>query len=178
MCLETRRRAADDSRPGSWKRSGNGSANVLKGANGNDVLVGGGGADTMYGGADNDLLRGGSGNDTLYGGAGDDLFRFDTALSTSTVENVDRIKDFNPTRDTIELENSIFTKLGTGTTIDPAFFRSNTTGRARDSNDYLVYETDTGKLFYDANGNAAGGSVQIASLQPNLELTSADYVLV
>jgi serralysin len=160
--------------------TGNGSANVLKGENGNDALVGASGADTLYGGAQNDLLRGGAGNDVLHGGPGDDKFRFDTALSTSAVKNVDRVVDFNPAQDTIQLENSIFTKFGTGTTgaINPAYFKMNTTGVAQDSNDYIVYETDTGKLFYDANGSAAGGSVQFALLQPNLVLTGADYVLV
>jgi serralysin len=160
--------------------TGNGSANVLKGADGNDVLAGAGGADSLYGGAQNDLLRGGAGNDVLHGGPGNDKFRFDTPLSTSSVKNVDEVKDFNPAQDTIQLENSIFTKLGAATlgAINPAFFRANSTGQARDGNDYIVYETDTGKLFYDANGSAAGASVQIALLQPNLALTSADYVLV
>jgi len=159
---------------------GNNAANVLRGANGNDVLVGSGGADSLYGDANNDLLRGGAGNDILWGGLGNDIFRFDAALSTARVKNVDQIKDFNPARDTIQLENSIFTKFGTGTTgtINPAFFRANTSGLAQDSNDYIIYETDTGKLFYDSNGNAAGGSVQIAVLGVNLAMTSADYVLI
>jgi hypothetical protein len=43
---------------------------------------------------------------------------------------------------------------------------------------HIIYETDTGKLFYDSNGNAAGGSVQIALLGINLALTSADFVLI
>ena len=153
---------------------------MLQGANGNDVLIGASGADTLYGDANNDLLRGGAGNDILCGGSGNDFFRFDAALSTSTVKNVDQIKDFNPIQDTIQLENSIFTKFGASTTgtINSAYFRANTTGLAQDSNDYIIYETDTGKLFYDSNGSAAGGSVQIALLGANLAMTSADYVLI
>jgi len=160
--------------------TGNAAANVLRGGDGNDALAGGSGADTLYGDAGNDLLRGGAGNDLLYGGAGNDIFRFDTALSTSTVKNDDSLRYFNPAQDTIQLENSIFTKFGTSTTgpISAAYFKANSTGLAQDSNDYLIYETDTGKLFYDTNGSAAGGSVQIALLDPNLALTSADYVLV
>lgn len=34
-----------------------------------------------------------------------------------------------------------------------------------DSNDYLVYEKDTRKLFYDADGSGAGKSIQIATLE-------------
>ncbi len=54
----------------------------------------------------------------------------------------------------------------------------NTTGLAQDSNDYLIYESDTGKLFYDADGNGAGASVQFAQLGTSLALTTADFVLV
>lgn len=100
--------------------------------------------------------------------------------SPAGATNVDQVKDYSPSQDTIQLENSIFTKFGTGTTgtINSAYFRANATGLAQDSNDYLVYETDTGKLFYDSNGSAAGGSVQFAQLGTNLALTYADYVLI
>jgi hypothetical protein len=42
----------------------------------------------------------------------------------------------------------------------------------------VIYETDTGKLFYDSNGSAAGGSVHIATLGPNLGLTRADFFVI
>ena len=94
--------------------------------------------------------------------------------------NVDRIGDFDPVTDTLQLENSIFTRFGTATTgpINAAFFRANSTGLAQDGNDYIVYETDTGRLTYDFNGNAAGGAVQFAVLGVGLALTSADFVLI
>ena len=118
------------------------------------------------------------GNDTLTGGAGQDTFRFDTILNGLT--NVDRITDFVVADDTIQLENSIFTKFGLSTTgaINSAYFKANITGLAADNNDYIIYETDTGKLFYDADGNGVGASVQIALLGTNLTLTSSDFVLV
>jgi len=160
--------------------TGNNGANILHGNASNDVLVGGIGADTLYGDANNDLLRGGVGNDILWGGSGSDSFRFDTALSTTTLANLDQIKDFNPVEDTIQLENSIFTKFGTATTgtINSDFFKSISTGGATDANDYIVYNKTTGELFYDTNGSAAGGSVKIALLGMNLNLTAADFVLV
>ena len=37
-------------------------------------------------------------------------------------------------------------------------FVRNGSGLAQDANDRIVYETDTGRLSYDSNGNAAGGS--------------------
>lgn len=158
--------------------SGGAGNDILNGGTGNDTLEGGTGNDHMTGGVGNDLLRGGDGHDILYGSTGQDLFRLDAALSATT--NIDQIKDFSPADDTVQLENAIFTKFGTATTgtINAAYFRANTTGLAADSNDYIVYETDTGKLFYDSNGNAAGAAVQIAMLGTNLALTYADFVLV
>ena len=77
-------------------------------------------------------------------------------------------------------QHSFFQLLHQGTTgaINAAYFMANTTGLAQDSNDYIIYEKDTGELFYDANGSAAGGSVQIALVGVDLALTSADFVLV
>ena len=160
--------------------TGSSGANIIKGGGGNDTVTGGGGSDSLYGDAGNDLLRGGAGNDVLYGGAGRDLFRFDAALSTATVRNVDKIMDFSVVDDTIQLENAFFTKFGTTTTgtIASGNFRANTAGRAADANDYIVYETDTGKLFYDADGSAAGAAVEVAVIGTNLALTYADFVLV
>ncbi|MER2552104.1 MAG: calcium-binding protein [Thauera sp.] len=158
--------------------TGNAAANKLHGLAGNDVLVGNGGTDTLYGDSGNDLLRGGTGNDILNGGSGTDLFRLDTALNAST--NVDQIRDFVAADDTIQLENAIFTRFGATTTgvIGADKFTANSTGRASDSNDYIVYETDTGKLFYDADGSGAGASVQIALIGTLPSLTHADFVLV
>lgn len=159
--------------------TGNSGANLIRGGNGHDTVIGGSGNDTLYGDAGNDLLRGGTGNDILYGGAGKDIFRFDTALGTSTTPNIDQIKDFSVLDDTIQLENAIFKSFATKTgVIGSGNFKANLTGRATDSNDYIIYETDTGKVFYDADGSGAAASVQIALVGTGLALSSADFVLV
>jgi Ca2+-binding RTX toxin-like protein len=54
----------------------------------------------------------------------------------------------------------------------------NTTGLAADANDRIIYETDTGRLFYDSNGNAAGGSVHFATLAPNVALSNVDFQVI
>ncbi len=155
--------------------SGNNGGNVIAGNGGNDVLRGYGGNDTLNGGTGNDVIYGGAGKDTLTGGAGYDRFVFDTALNPAS--NVDRITDFSVPNDTIVLENAIFKGLAAGTLAAGAFVK-NTTGLAADATDRIVYETDTGKLFYDSNGKAAGGSVHFATLAPNLALTNADFVVI
>ena len=66
------------------KLNGNGQANIISGAGGDDTIAGADGSDTMTGrggddaisgGDGNDEINGWAGNDTLMGGNGDDLLR-------------------------------------------------------------------------------------------------------
>ena len=43
-------------------------------------------------------------------------------------------------------------------------FASNAGGNATDANDYVLYDSSTGNLYYDADGNGAGARVLIANL--------------
>jgi hypothetical protein len=156
------------------KLTGNDNLNILDGGAGNDTLSGGGGTDTLNGGAGADRMLGGLGQDKLVGGTGNDTFVFDTALSSS---NVDVVDSFNPVDDTFQLENAVFTALSTGRLAASEFVK-NTTGLAKDANDHVIYETDTGWLNYDYNGSAAGGGVHFAHLSPNLQLSSADFQVI
>jgi serralysin len=158
---------------GADKLVGNGVANVLNGASGNDKLWGYGDNDYLYGFSGNDFLYGGDGADYLSGGAGKDTFVFNTAASS---ESFDTIADFSVKDDTIQLDNAIFTKLGKTGTLSSSIFRKATV--AFDSNDYLIYNPKTGALLYDSNGKAAGGMEQIATLQKNLALTAADFSII
>jgi Ca2+-binding RTX toxin-like protein len=155
--------------------TGNDGNNTLTGTSFNDVLEGNRGSDTLVGNGGADRLFGGLGNDTLTGGAGTDSFIFNTATNATT--NRDTITDFNVVDDTIQLENAIFTALGaaTGTLAVGAFVIGTA---ARDAADRIVYNSGTGALFYDNNGNAAGGSVQIATLTTGLALTNNDFLII
>jgi Ca2+-binding RTX toxin-like protein len=133
--------------------------------------------DTLTGNAAKNTLNGGLGNDRLTGGAGADVFVFNTAPNATS--NVDTITDFQVSADKIYLENAIFTALGASTgTLSAAAFWKNTTGVANDGSDRIVYNSTTGALFYDSNGNGSGGSVQIAKLAANLALTNSDFVII
>lgn len=46
---------------------------VIRGGDGDDVLIGGSGRDVIYGGSGNDVLMGNGGRDSLYGDRGNDL---------------------------------------------------------------------------------------------------------
>jgi Ca2+-binding RTX toxin-like protein len=132
-------------------------------------------AQTVIGNAGANIINGKGGGDALTGLGGKDIFRFDTALGSG---NVDNITDFLVIDDTIQLENAIFKALTATGTLASAAFRANTTGKAGDASDRIIYETDTGKLFYDADGTGATAGVHFATLTANLGLTNADFVVI
>lgn len=163
---------------GTANKSGTGNAlsNTLTGNTGNNILSGFAGNDTIDGGLGNDLVNGGVGNDILTGGDGLDTFVFSNALNATT--NVDTINGFTVADDTIRLENSIFTAIvGTGT-LTAAQFVTNTTGQAADADDRIIYDSDTGRLLYDSDGDGAGGSVHFATVGTNLGITASDFFIV
>jgi VCBS repeat-containing protein len=150
---------------------------IIVGTLGNDSITAGVGNDSMSGGAGNDTLSGGTGNDTLVGGAGNDVltggdgadrFVFDTTLGSS---NVDTIKDLVTGTDKIVLSAKVFTKF-TGSTAGTAITAGNlvigagATAKAADSNDYLIYDTGTDVLYYDADGNGSGALVAFVKVEP------------
>ncbi len=157
--------------------TGNGLANTITGNTGANAIFGGGGNDTIRGGEGNDRLNGAAGNDVLTGNAGKDTFVFNSALNGST--NVDRITDFSVVDDRIQLDNAVMSGLGNSLgTLANAKFWASTSGLAHDASDRIIYETDTGKLFYDADGNGSGGRVLFAVLKANLALTASDFDII
>jgi serralysin len=150
-------------------------ADILNGGDGDDTLDGGDGADRLNGGAGNDTLRGGLGNDTLQGGTGKDVFVFDTAPNKRT--NRDKLVDFSVRDDTIQLDNGIFTKLGSKTgTLKKGYFTIG--AKANDKNDYIVYDNKKGVLLYDADGSGKGKAVEIATLSKNLKMSYKDFFVM
>ncbi|MDX2276765.1 MAG: M10 family metallopeptidase [Hyphomonadaceae bacterium] len=153
---------------------GRGGADVINGGIGNDTMLGGDGADRLSGGNGVDTLNGGAGKDTLTGGAGADKFVLNAAPSNATA---DVIKDFIHNSDKIQLENSVFTALGTatGALAEAKFWKGSA---AHDANDRIIYHSQTGNLYYDSNGAVAGGSVLIAKLDTGLNLTASDFQVI
>jgi Ca2+-binding RTX toxin-like protein len=148
---------------------------TARGYDGNDVLNGRKGNDRLSGDDGNDTLNGGEGRDRLTGGRGDDVFVFDTALRKS---NVDTVTDFNVADDTIQLDNTIFKAISNGN-LPGVRFVANNSGNAQDRADRIVYEKDTGKLFYDRDGT--GGThkkVHFATLDDGLSLTHTDFFIL
>jgi Ca2+-binding RTX toxin-like protein len=136
------------------------------------AITGSAGVNALNGGGGNDVLNGLSGNDTLTGGAGADRFSFTAALGAG---NVDTITDFEPGVDKIVLgglPGEAFAALASGLLSDLSFA---TWPTAQQPYEVIFYNSATGALLYDADGNGAGVAVQFAKLAPNLYLSWSDF---
>jgi Ca2+-binding RTX toxin-like protein len=148
---------------------------VLNGGSASNQLSGGAGADTLDGGAGDDTLVGNAGNDLLIGGSGGDQFLFNTALGSS---NIDTISDYSSADDTILLDDAIFAGIGAaGTGLAADAF---TIGAAATTSTHrIIYNSDTGALFYDADGSGAGTAIQWATLTVGpLGISNTEFLIV
>ncbi|WP_281413543.1 heparin lyase I family protein [Microvirga antarctica] len=140
---------------------------VLRGDAGNDRLLGGADHDTILGGTGNDILYGGDGNDRLVGGKGHDIMTGGKGKDTFVINasplsaNLDKIKDFTHGSDKIELASSVFLGLGKGVVPTSAFHIGNT---ATSMSDRIIYDDNTGAIYYDSDGTGAAAQVHIATL--------------
>ena len=136
--------------------TGNANGNVVRGNNGNNIL------------------NGADGRDDLTGLGGQDSFLFDTPLDAAS--NVDRITDFNVADDTILLDDAVFSSsLGLGN-ISAGEFVIGTA--AQDANDRIIYDSNTGALLYDSDGDGGTAAIQFATVSTGLALTNLDFLVV
>ena len=146
--------------------SGTGNLNLT----GNEV------AQTLLGNAGANILDGKGGADILRGYGGADTFQFSTTLAAN---NIDRIVDFSAVDDTIQLSKTIFALLGLGALSADAFKDIGVSGAAVDSTDRILYDHNTGALYYDADGSGVTPRIQFAVLDNKpTNLTHADFLVV
>ncbi|MBI4921554.1 MAG: hypothetical protein HY834_07370 [Devosia nanyangense] len=124
-------------------------------------ITGGVGKDTLIGGGGNDTLFGGKGNDTLSGGAAADRFVFNTALSATA--NVDKVMGFVHDLDIIQLDDAIFTAIGPSLSASEFYAKAGAT-KGHDSSDRIIYDTATGRLYFDVDGSGSKAAVLFAFL--------------
>jgi Ca2+-binding RTX toxin-like protein len=142
--------------------TGTSGAESINGGSGADLINGGGGTDSLNGGAGADTIVGGAGADRLTGAAGNDSFRF---LSSS--EGSDVITDFQGAGaaggDLIQISRAGFGISATAT-LDLFVNGTEATPTADALDAVFRYLSTTGQLFFDSNGAAAGGEIEIAVL--------------
>jgi serralysin len=148
----------------------------VAGSGGDDNLNGGAGDDILSGDAGNDLLKGGKDTDILTGGSGNDTFLFNKAPAA---ENVDSVTDFTPGADLIKLDITVFAALASavGSPLSAPEFEANTAGAADDALDRIIYDTDSGALYYDTDGNGAAPAIQFALLAGAPSLGAGDFII-
>jgi Ca2+-binding RTX toxin-like protein len=155
--------------PGNDELFGGANEDVVRGGDGDDTLSGGGGSDTIRGGAGDDLLIPGAGKDIMKGGAGADTFRFTTG-STGQGQ-LDRIVDFSPEEDVIELSRSLLPNSGLERgTLSSESFAVVRDIRGADTEATLIYEQRSGILYYSPT---EGRDVPLLQLRRNLADISA-----
>jgi Ca2+-binding RTX toxin-like protein len=152
---------------------------LLGGTEGPDKLVGGTRNDRFTGKGGDDTLVGGGGNDMLDGGAGDDAYVFTLRPSAT---NLDKILSWNE-GDRIHLTKSpiAFAQLGGLGTLTEAEFEigSGLTGATKGTT-RILYDNQTGALYYDSNGSTAGGQVQFAliDIATKPTLSHGDFLVI
>jgi serralysin len=150
----------------------------------NNILTGLEGNDSLSGGNGDDLLFGGSGSDRLTGGTGLDQFYFSGVANFSAL-GIDTITDFSQGSDKIVLAPSLFSALSSNNSLNTSEFATITASSTTElslvgtSSALLVYNTSTGKLFYNPDGTIAGlnNGGQFALLSNKPLLNPTDFVV-
>ncbi|WP_417541706.1 calcium-binding protein [Methylophaga thalassica] len=150
---------------------GNGNDNTFIGTTQDDVFVGNGGNDTLTGGDGADTFVFGQVHEQVVTGDDDEVQTYvDTAFNLT---GIDTITDFLSGVDKIALNIDQFTSLTAG-----SFTADNLVcsvgAAAGDANDFLLFDTSTGALSYDADGSGSGAAVQFATLTGVTSLSASD----
>lgn len=151
--------------------------NIIAGSY-SDNLTGSIGSNSIDGGAGNDTLSGGLGNDVLTGGDGSDRFIFNSKLGSA---NIDTIRDFGDDNDKIVLNKAIFKSLSKGVKAENLVTGTSAqlATHSFDKNDFLVYNSETHALIYDADGSGKLNAIEFAhiDLVGISNLTHTDFII-
>jgi VCBS repeat-containing protein len=151
--------------------AGEAGSDVLAGGNDDDVLSGGDGIDSLDGGDANDVLTGGSDSDVLTGGAGADTFSFEFPAG-----GPDEVTDFAGGVDLIQILSGGF---GGGLVAgDPVSLVSGSDPSATAASGQFLFDTDDGRLLWDADGTGSDAAVLVATFSNLPTLTASDFVVI
>jgi Ca2+-binding RTX toxin-like protein len=125
------------------------------------------------------ILNGKGGNDTLQGEGSGDTFVFDTTLDDSGADsNIDTIVDLQAGTDEIHLSQTVFAGLAAGPLAANVFLFGAGATAATTPDHRIIYDTSTGALRFDSDGDGANPAVQFAVLSNTAALTHDDFVVV
>jgi Ca2+-binding RTX toxin-like protein len=131
--------------------------------------------ETIIGNMGDNVINGGSvGRDVFIGLGGADTFRFDS-LPPRGFGQFGRITDFTPGLDKIAIGQFGFgTNIPKGT-LSPEVFANDA---PTDPGDRVIYNTQTGELFWDNDGSGSGAGVLFARLDGIPTVTASDFIVI
>lgn len=146
---------------------------TLIGGVGNDFLdhvASGDGVGVLRGGLGNDWMQAnGDGRTIMYGGEGSDGFNL-SLMGETGWQYREIIADFNADEDRIAFSYISAPDLPEGNLAADNF----RIGRsAQDADDRIIFNPETGALYYDSNGNEAGGRTILATV--NVQSGTVDH---
>ena len=146
------------------------------------IVIDGAGGVTVTGSDSNQTIQSGSGSDRLIGGLGNDTLTgsggADTFVLLNSFADRDFIRDFVSGTDHLEISASLFGGGLSAGSLSAAQFASGagltaaTTAAQR-----FLYDSSTGNLYFDADGNGAGASVLMANLSNVGALSASDFII-
>ncbi|HQT03357.1 MAG TPA: hypothetical protein PLU46_00055 [Thiotrichales bacterium] len=136
----------------------------------------------VNGSADSDIVIGSDFGDTITGNAGIDQITLgdeaDNVVLNQTA-SADVIASFTVGEDTIQLSLAAYAAVGVIGGLDPnAFVSGDGIVGGGDADDRIAYNTTTGDLYYDADGNGGGAAVLIATLTGAPVVTAGNFEII
>ena len=131
-----------------------GISKLLLGGKGDDTIISSFGDKTIKGEDGDDMIIAGTGNDNLFGGKGRDIFVF-----TDVSDGVDRIRDFSAKKDKFGFDDGGGFEV-LGGSFDATEFVVGEEALTADQ--HVIYDDQSGKLYWDADGIGGVGKVQLA----------------
>lgn len=158
--------------------------NLISGTDGNDRFDGTAEIDYIYGLAGDDVFNNSPGRDILTGGAGRDTFNFQLefieddgiAILGFDPGSIDTIEDFVSGEDKIGFRDNFILSSPSIVLADGNLVQG-PGGVALDANDYFIFDSLSGALYYDADGNGSGAAQQFATLHGVTHLAASDIIL-
>jgi Ca2+-binding RTX toxin-like protein len=152
----------------------------LVGSKFNDTLTGNATANRLDGGEGNDLIVCAGFSDTLIGGLGNDTFRFNTPADAGS-----SIVDFGVGLDKIQISKAGF-GIGASVAINGTglnnfaaeYFISGAGAVADKAHGQFVFDTDTSRLYWDADGTGGGTAALIVDFDNNHMLLATEFTLI
>jgi Ca2+-binding RTX toxin-like protein len=156
----------------------------LSGFGGDDSLVGSNKNDVINGGTGTDQIEGGEGADTLTGGTGQDLFQVVLEpffFPGQPPQAVDTITDFAAAQDFFLIGGQGFASV---LDIDPRLrnadqsnpLEAGSAPTATSAQGQFLYDTDDGRLLFDADGTGSQAAIHLFTLTGLPVLTDSNFI--